>query len=140
MGMWEDPFAGSWVTIWDITDTVNDGISRHSASYLADTDAGVPLGFTWQVRYDFGTPIESNVVYNWWFDESQLGYYEGVTSSNNVSGIAEILSIVVVCLYILWALSFLSRDLTVKNIIIVVVGAVIIIAFSGTIASMIASW
>jgi hypothetical protein len=140
MTMWEDPFTGTWVTIWDITDTVNDKISRHSASYLADTDAGVPLGFTWQVRYDFGTPIESNVVYNWWFDEGQLGYYEGVTSSNNVSGIAEILSIVVVCLYILWALSFLSRDLTVKNIIIVVVGAVIIIAFSGIIASMIASW
>jgi hypothetical protein len=138
MDMWEDPFTGTWVTIWDITDTVNDGISRHSASYLADTDAGVPLGFTWQVVYDFGTPIASNVVYNWWFDESQLGYYQGV--SNSVDDAAKIIQLIIICLYILWAITFMSRDLAIKNLIIVVVGAVIILSFSAIIANMIALW
>jgi K+-sensing histidine kinase KdpD len=61
-------------------------------------------------------------------------------SSAYSSGLATVLEIIIVCLYILWALSFLGREINTKNIIIVVVGAVIILAFVGTVAGMIALW
>jgi hypothetical protein len=57
-----------------------------------------------------------------------------------VNSLGGVLPIVVICLYILWSLFFLSGEITLKNIIIVVVGAVIILAFVGTVAGMIALW
>lgn len=61
-------------------------------------------------------------------------------SSTYSSGLATVLEIIIVCLYILWALSFLGREINTKNLVIVVVGAVIILALVGVLSGMIAGW
>ena len=66
--------------------------------------------------------------------------YEGPPPTPPVNSLGGILPIAILCLYILWALFFLSGEITLKNIVIVVVGAVIILAFVGTVAGMIAIW
>jgi len=120
---------GAFTEIWSVPDLVNDTISRHVASYSAES----PLGFAWQWNDD--TTSEDTVMY-WWIENGQLGWYEGLP--NTVSPMAEMTVLVFVGLAVLVFLGLaFSDNLNLKMIIYMAIGIFLVLAFIATMNSQI---